>query len=160
MAIGCFLAVGLSMFGQTNKKIGYANLSELRAEMPAFDSATVALEKLKQPVEEELLRTHNLLDQIAKQLDHEEDPEDRQKLREEHQVVTSIYAEQKEQAEETIRRIRDSLFVNIDTKINAAIDKLKRTQGFDYIYDSSKSNLPGMLGAEDVTAVLREYLAL
>lgn len=154
------MLIGLVSVAQTNKKIGYANMSELKALLPSYDSLNQVYHGFSRDYEQELMELSDLVSDKSAQIDKEEDAFTRKKLQAEHQDLLSILTERQKIAEQELGQKRKELFGVMDRRLTEACNRIKSRQGYDHIYDSSTSSIPVFLGATDLTQLLKTELGL
>ncbi len=143
LLIASALFVGATSFTQAQSKVAHINTTELVQEMPEMKSAQTELQKLAKTYETEIQGMTKELQDKAKQYD-EEAPTQTQEANEkrvvEIQGMEQSIRQYQQQAQQDIAKKEADLLRPILEKAKAAIEKVSRAQGYDYVLDASQGS--------------------
>ena len=135
------LCVSISFAVNSQSKIAHINSTELVSSMPEMNEAKVELEKLAKTYENDIQTMAAELQSKVKQYDTEAsaqtDEENARRLQEVQGMEQSIRQYQN-QAQQELQKKEFDLLKPITEKAQAAIVKVAKAQGFDYVLDSTQ----------------------
>ncbi len=143
------LFVGVTGTTTAQSKIAHINTTELVESMPEMKAAQAELDKLSKTYEAELttmateLRTK--MEQYQREAETKTDEENATRGQEVQQMEQSIRQYQG-QAQKDLQKKEADLLKPIFDKAKAAIDKVAKAQGFQYVLDSTQGG--GVLVAD------------
>lgn len=135
------LVIGTMSFAQAQSKVAHINTSELIQAMPEMKAAQAQLEKLGKTYETEIQSMTTELQNKMKQYDAEastKTDEENQKRLQEVQGMEQNIRQYQGQASQDMQDKNIELLKPITQKAKAAILKVARAQGFDYVLDSTQ----------------------
>ena len=139
LAATFFVATSFTLQAQT--KVAHINTQELVEAMPEMQSAKSELEKLAKTYETDIQAMATELQNKIKQYDGESatktDEENGKRLQEVQGMEQSIRQYQS-QAQQELQKKEFDLLKPITEKAQAAIIKVAKAQGFDYVLDSTQ----------------------
>jgi len=135
------LCVSISFAVNSQSKIAHINSTELVSSMPEMNEAKTELEKLAKTYENDIQTMAAELQSKVKQYDTEAsaqtDEENARRLQEVQGMEQSIRQYQN-QAQQELQKKEFDLLKPITEKAQAAIVKVAKAQGFDYVLDSTQ----------------------
>jgi len=135
------LCVTISFAVNSQSKVAYINSTELVSSMPEMNEAKAELEKLAKTYENDIQTMAAELQSKVKQYDTEAstqtDEENGRRLQEVQGMEQSIRQYQG-QAQQELQKKEFDLLKPITEKAQAAIIKVAKAQGFDYVLDSTQ----------------------
>ena len=141
VAIVLFLGATSLSYGQS--KIAHINTADLVQAMPSMKQAQSQLEKLQKTYDTELRAMAKELDALSKQYAAEAETkseEENRKRVEEVQTMQNNIAKYQQQALKDLQTKERDIFQPILDRAKAAIQKVARNQGFQYVLDSSEGS--------------------
>ena len=133
--------VTISFAVNSQSKIAHINSTELVSSMPEMNEAKTELEKLAKTYENDIQTMAAELQSKVKQYDTEAsaqtDEENARRLQEVQGMEQSIRQYQN-QAQQELQKKEFDLLKPITEKAQAAIVKVAKAQGFDYVLDSTQ----------------------
>ena len=161
LLIASALFVGATSFTQAQSKVAHINTTELVQEMPEMKSAQTELQKLAKTYETEIQGMTKELQDKAKQYD-EEAPTQTQEANEkrvlEIQGMEQSIRQYQQQAQQDIAKKEADLLRPILEKAKAAIEKVSRAQGYDYVLDASQGGGLIVSDGKDLKADVKKEL--
>ncbi len=145
-------------------KFGHVNSQQLLQEMPEFETALQAMEKLQtdgnerlQMMQTELQNQMNAYQAVAETLTPEQRATKEGELQTLNQKIQEYYASTQQQMQQK----QQELTQPIVQKAIQAIEAVGKENGFLYIFDTAKSDIVH-IGAEsvDVTPLVRKKLGI
>jgi len=127
-------------FTQAQSKVAHINTQDLIAAMPAMKAAQAELETLSKTYQTDLQTMGTEFQNKIKQYDAEaatKTQEENLKRQEEVQTMEQNIRQFQGQAQQDLQKKQEELLKPITEKAKAAILKVGRAQGFDYVLDSS-----------------------
>ena len=135
------LCVTISFTVNSQSKVAHINSTELVSSMPEMNEAKAELEKLAKTYENDIQTMAAELQSKVKQYDTEAstqtDEENGRRLQEVQGMEQSIRQYQS-QAQQELQKKEFDLLKPITEKAQAAIIKVAKAQGFDYVLDSTQ----------------------
>ena len=135
------LCVTISFAVNSQSKVAHINSTELVSSMPEMNEAKAELEKLAKTYENDIQTMAAELQSKVKQYDTEAstqtDEENGTRLQEVQGMEQSIRQYQG-QAQQELQKKEFDLLKPITEKAQAAIIKVAKAQGFDYVLDSTQ----------------------
>jgi outer membrane protein len=135
------LCVTISFAVNSQSKVAHINSTELVSSMPEMNEAKAELEKLAKTYENDIQTMAAELQSKVKQYDTEAstqtDEENGRRLQEVQGMEQSIRQYQN-QAQQELQKKEFDLLKPITEKAQAAIIKVAKAQGFDYVLDSTQ----------------------
>lgn len=135
------LCVSISFAVNSQSKVAHINSTELVSSMPEMNEAKTELEKLAKTYENDIQTMAAELQSKVKQYDTEAsaqtDEENARRLQEVQGMEQSIRQYQS-QAQQELQKKEFDLLKPITEKAQAAIVKVAKAQGFDYVLDSTQ----------------------
>ena len=135
------LCVSISFAVNSQSKVAHINSTELVSSMPEMNEAKTELEKLAKTYENDIQTMAAELQSKVKQYDTEAsaqtDEENARRLQEVQGMEQSIRQYQN-QAQQELQKKEFDLLKPITEKAQAAIVKVAKAQGFDYVLDSTQ----------------------
>ena len=149
-----------SIYCQTNKKIGYANIQAVRHSLPQYDSLLIEYDNYSSSFEKELSSLTQLMNSKSEQIDTVSASDKKRQLQSEHQELTALLADYNNAVKCEIALKKEMLFAEIELRIEEATEVIKLRHAYDLIYDSSITKIPPILDATDITDQLKKELGL
>ncbi|WP_248724223.1 OmpH family outer membrane protein [Seonamhaeicola sp. ML3] len=135
------VCIGSISFSQAQSKVAHINTQELIAAMPEMKAAQKEIQALQKTYETDYQASVTEFQNKAKQYDAESatktDEENAKRVQEIQGMQQNIQQFQADAAQ-NIRKKEIDLLQPITEKAKAAILKVGRAQGFDYVLDSSQ----------------------
>ena len=161
LLIASALFVGAVSFTQAQSKVAHINTTELVQEMPEMKNAQTELQKLAKTYETEIQGMTKELQDKAKQYD-EEAPTQTQEANEkrvvEIQGMEQSIRQYQQQAQQDIAKKEADLLRPILEKAKAAIEKVSRAKGYDYVLDASQGSGLIVSDGQDLKADVKKEL--
>ncbi len=134
------LFIGSISFINAQSKVAHINTQELIASMPEYKVAQAEIEKFGKSLQTDLENMTKEVQNKATQYDSEastKTDEENAKRFEEMQTLRQNISSFRIDAQEKMRKKNADLGAPINEKAIAAIQKVARSQGFQYVMDSS-----------------------
>ena len=161
LLVASALFVGAVSFTQAQSKVAHINTTELVQEMPEMKNAQTELKKLAKTYETEIQGMTKELQDKAKQYD-EEAPTQTQEANEkrvvEIQGMEQSIRQYQQQAQQDIAKKEADLLRPILEKAKAAIEKVSRAKGYDYVLDASQGSGLIVSDGQDLKADVKKEL--
>lgn len=135
------LCIGTVSFTQAQSKVAHINTDELISAMPEMKAAQAELETLSKTYQTELQNLGTELQNKSKQYNAEaptKTQEENAKREQELMTMEQNARQFQNQAQLDIQEKQQTLFKPITEKARAAILKVARAQGFDYVVDTAQ----------------------
>ncbi|NRA91302.1 MAG: OmpH family outer membrane protein [Psychroserpens sp.] len=161
LLFACLLFVGMTSISTAQTKIAHINTTELVEAMPEMKSAQAEIEKLSKTYEAEIKTMmtdlQNKVKQYQAEMDTKTEEENATRAQEVQQIEQSIRQYQGS-AQQALQKKEADLLKPIFDKAKAAIDKVAKAQGFQYVLDSTQGG--GVLVADgtDLLAAVKAEL--
>lgn len=133
------LFVGATSFSVAQSKVAHINTNDLIAAMPEMKAAQAELEKLQKTYEAEIKSMATELDVKIKRYQAEVDTktdEENQTRAQEVQSIQESIRQYQGQAQQDLQTKETGLMKPIFERAKAAIDKVAKAQGFEYVLNS------------------------
>ncbi|WMI69430.1 OmpH family outer membrane protein [Mangrovimonas sp. YM274] len=143
------LFVGATSFTVAQSKVAHINTTELVEAMPEMKTAQSEIEKLTKTYEAQIKEMANELQNKMKQYQAEVDTktdEENAKRAQEVQTMEQSIRQYQAQAQQDLQKKEAELLKPIFDKAKAAIQKVAKAQGFNYVLDSTQGG--GVLVAD------------
>ncbi|QDO92920.1 OmpH family outer membrane protein [Formosa sediminum] len=161
LLIATALFIGASSFVQAQSKVAHINTQELVSSMPEMKTAQAQMEKLGKTYETDIKTMATELDNKVKQYDSESSTktqEENAKRVQEVQTMEQNIRQYQAQAQKDMQQKEIDLLRPITEKAKAAILKVARAQGFDYVLDASQNGGVIMADGKDLLADVKKEL--
>lgn len=138
------LCIGTVSFSQAQSKVAHINTQELITAMPEMKSAQTQLETLGKTYQTDIQNMATEFQNKVKQYDAEassKTQEENTKRAQEVQTMEQNIRQFQGQAQQDLQTKEMELLKPITEKAKAAILKVSRAQGFDYVLDSAQGVL-------------------
>lgn len=159
--IAALLFFGAISFASAQSKVAHINTQELVAAMPEMKSAQGQMDQLAKTYEAEIKELATALQKKMEQYDAEAasqtDQENAKRLQEVQGMEQNIRQYQAN-AQKDLQQKELDLLKPITEKAKAAILKVARAQGFDYVLDSSQGSGVIMADGKDLMADVKKEL--
>lgn len=133
------LCIGTVSFTQAQSKIAHINMNELISAMPEMKAAQTELEALQKTYTTDLQNMGTELQKKSEQYNAEaatKTPEENNKRGEELQTMEQNAMQFRAKAQQDIQEKQEALIKPISDKARAAVLKIGKAQGFEYVLDS------------------------
>ena len=143
------LFIGATSFTNAQSKVAHINVGELVTSMPEMKTAQAEMEQMGKTFETDIQEMMNEYKTKAKQYEAEaatKTNEDNQKRGEELAGMQQNIRQFQANAQQQLQQKELDLLEPITKKAKAAILKVAKAQGFDYVLDSSQGS--GVIMAE------------
>jgi len=155
------LFLGATSFTNAQSKVAHINTQDLVASMPAMKAAQSQMEQLAKTYEAEIKELATALQTKMKQYDSEAatktDEENTKRVQEVQEMEQNIRQYQAN-AQKDMGQKEIDLLKPITEEAKAAILKVARAQGFDYVLDSSQGGGVIMADGKDLLADVKKQL--
>lgn len=135
------LFIGATSFTQAQSKVAHINTQELIKAMPEMNTAQAEMDKLGKTYEADIQSMVTEYQNKMKQYEAEaatKTDEENQKRSMEIQTMQQNIQQYQGQAQQEMQKKEIDLLKPITEKAKAAILKVARAQGFDYVLDSTQ----------------------
>ncbi|WCO02070.1 OmpH family outer membrane protein [Psychroserpens ponticola] len=149
LLFACLLFVGATSFSTAQSKIAHINTTQLVEAMPEMKTAQAEIERLTKTYEAEIKTMATELQNKVKQYQAEVDTkteEENLSRSQEVQTMEQSIRQYQGQAQQDLQKKEADLLKPIFEKAKAAIDKVAKAQGFQYVLDSTQGS--GVLVAD------------
>lgn len=157
------LSLGVLGFAQAQSKVAHINSTDLIQAMPEMKSAQAQMEKLGKTYEADIKSMATELDNKIKQYDAEaatQTNEENAKRAQELQTIENNIRQYQAQAQRDLQQKELDLLQPITEKAKAAILKVAKAQGFQYVLDSSQGNGVIMAEGTDLLDAVKKELGI
>ena len=161
--VAAVLFIGTSTMTAQDAKVAHINTQELVQAMPEMKAAQSQLEKLQQTYDTEIKAMLKEWDTKVKQYDAEADnktEEENRKRIEEVQGMQKNSNDYRQQAVQDLQKKEIDLFRPILEKARAAIQKVARAKGYQYVLDASEGNGVILADGTDLLADVKTELGI
>jgi outer membrane protein len=134
------LFIGATSFTAAQSKVAHINTQELIKAMPEYKAAQVEIEKLGKTYEATIQESLKELDAKLKQYNAEakgQTQEENQRRMEEVEGIKQSLGQYQQEAQKDIQQKEFEFLKPITEKAKAAIDKVAKAQGFEYVLEES-----------------------
>lgn len=155
------LLVGAISFTNAQSKVAHINTQELVASMPEMKDAQSQMDQLGKTYEAEIKELATALQNKMKQYDAEaasQTDEENAKRVQEVQGMENNIRQYQANAQKDMQQKELDLLKPITEKAKAAILKVARAQGFEYVLDSSQGGGVIMADGKDLLADVKTEL--
>ena len=161
LLLAAILFVGATSLVEAQSKVAHINTKELIEAMPEMKSARAEIEKLSKTYEADIQNSVTELQNKVKQYDAEAaaqtDEENNKRMQEVQEMEQSIRQFQAT-AQQDIQKKEFDLLKPITEKAKAAILKVARAQGFEYVLDSTVGGGVLVSDGKDLMADVKKEL--
>lgn len=155
------LFVGMTGFSVAQSKVAHINTTELVEAMPEMKSAQAEIQKLQKTYEAEIktmaTELQNKMKQYQAEVDTKTDEENAKRAQEVETMNQSI-SQYQNQARQDLAKKEGELLKPIFEKAKAAIQKVARSQGFQYVLDSTQGGGVIVADGKDLLADVKREL--
>lgn len=140
LLFAAILFLGLTSFMQAQSKVAHINTQDLIQAMPEYKTAQSEIEKLGKTYEAEIKELATTLQNKMKQYDSEassQTDEENSKRVQEVQGLEQNIRQYQSTAQQDLQKKEFELIKPITEKAKAAIDKVAKAQGFNYVLDAA-----------------------
>ncbi|OIQ28835.1 MAG: hypothetical protein BM564_08725 [Bacteroidetes bacterium MedPE-SWsnd-G2] len=163
LLFAAILFLGATQFTTAQTKVAHINTQELIESMPEMKSAQAEIEKLAKTYEAEIQAAATELQNKMKQYDAEAgtktDEENATRVQEVQGMEASIRQFQG-QAQQDLEKKRFDLLKPITEKAKAAIDKVAKAQGIQYVLDATQGGGVIVADGTDLMAAVKQELGI
>ena len=152
---------GAFSFTSAQSKIAHINVQQLLGEMPEMKAAQAQLKKLEETYKADLQSSFQEFQNKAKQYESEaasKTPEENEKRAIELQNFEKNLGEARQTASQELQKKQAELYQPILEKANTAIQKVARTQGYQYVVDASPGAGVILAEGKDLLADVKKEL--
>lgn len=163
LLFAAILFIGATSFSDAQSKIAHINTNDLIAAMPEMKSAQAELDKLQKTYETEIRSMATELDTKIKQYQAEVDTkteEENQTRAQEVQSIQESIRQYQGQAQQDLQTKEAGLMKPIFEKAKAAIDKVAKAQGFEYVLNSVEGSGVLVAKGKDLLPDVKKELGL
>lgn len=161
LLFAAILFLGATSFSMAQSKIAHINTNELIEAMPAMKTARTELEKLGKTYEAEIqtmaTEYQNKMKQYQAEVETKTD-EENAKRAEEVQTIEQSIRQYQQNAQQDIQKKETDLMKPIFEKAKAAIQKVAKAQGFQYVLDSTQGSGVLLADGKDLMADVKKEL--
>jgi predicted RND superfamily exporter protein len=147
-------------YAQSNLKIGYANFAELKVQLPSYDSLQLIVQEHETDYEAELVEMALIVKNKSEEIDRAKDRDHLEMLKAEHQALTAMLKEYTQLADQELSFIKITVLKPLSDSLELAKNRIIIRHKLDYFYDSSKTVVPALVKATDMTSELKSELGL
>lgn len=155
------LFIGATSFTMAQTKIAHINTNELIEAMPEMKTAKTELEKLGKTYEaaiQDMAKDYqNKMKQYQAEAETKTD-EENAKRAEEVQTIEQSIRQYQSTAQQDIQKKETELMKPIFDKAKAAIQKIGKAQGFQYVLDSTQGSGVLLADGKDLMADVKKEL--
>ncbi|WP_425077617.1 OmpH family outer membrane protein [Psychroserpens sp. S379A] len=155
------LFVGATSFSAAQTKIAHINTTQLVEAMPEMKAAQAEIEKLSKTYEAEIKTMMTELQNKVKQYQAEVETkteEENTARAQEVQTMEQSIRQYQGQAQQDLQKKEADLLKPIFEKAKAAIDKVAKAQGFQYVLDSTQGGGVLVADGKDLLADVKTEL--
>lgn len=161
LVLAIALLVGSTSFMNAQSKVAHINTQELIAAMPDYKAAQAEMEKLGKTYDVQLQDMGKEYEKKVKQYDAEastKTQEENQKRVQEVAAMENNIRQFQAQAQQEMQKKEIDLLRPITEKAKAAIQKVARAQGFQYVLDSTQGQGVILADGKDLMADVKKEL--
>ena len=161
LVLAIALVIGSTSFMNAQSKVAHINTQELVQSMPATKAAQAEIEKLSKTYQAELQTMRTELDNKIKQYDAEaktQTEETNARRYQEVQGMTQSIQQYGGQAQQIMQKKEFDLLKPITERAKAAIQKVARAKGFQYVLDSTQGQGVILADGTDLMADVKKEL--
>lgn len=155
------LLFGATSFSNAQSKIAHINTQELIEAMPEMKTAEAEIQKLGKTYENDIQASLTELQNKAKQYQAEAEAQtqaENEKRAQEIDGMRQSIAQFQQQAQQDIEKKKFDLLKPITERAKAAIQKVARAQGFEYVLDSTVGGGVILADGKDLMADVKKEL--
>ncbi|RKE91880.1 OmpH family outer membrane protein [Ichthyenterobacterium magnum] len=155
------LFIGATSFSVAQSKIAHINTTQLVEAMPEMKAAKAEIEKLTKTYEADIKTMATELQNKVKQYQAEVDTkteEENAARGQEVQTMEQSIRQYQGQAQQDLQKKEADLLKPIFEKAKAAIDKVSKAQGFQYVLDSTQGGGVLVADGKDLLADVKKEL--
>ncbi|MCV6631759.1 MAG: OmpH family outer membrane protein [Flavobacteriaceae bacterium] len=160
--VAILLFVGATTITTAQSKVAHVNVKEIIEKMPALQQARLDLQKLEKTYSADIESSAKELQEKTLQYRNEaksKTDEENERRALELQNLQNNIRQAQQSAYQELQKKQAELFKPHEEKIKAAIDKVSKSKGFNYVLDSS----PGIgillvANGTDLTAEIKKEL--
>jgi outer membrane protein len=157
------LILGATSFTYAQSKVAHINTADLVQAMPSMKQAQSQLEKIQKTYDTELRAMAKELDaksrQYAAEAESKTEEQNRKRVEEVQTMQNNIAAYQQQALKDLQQKERD-IFEPILNRAKAAIQKVARNKGFEYVLDSSEGSNVILAEGFDLLADVKKELGI
>ncbi|WP_044400009.1 OmpH family outer membrane protein [Lacinutrix sp. Hel_I_90] len=161
--IAATLFIGATSFVSAQSKVAHINTSELIKAMPQMKTAQADMEKVGKTYEADIAAMRSELQTKMKQYEAEastKTQEENEKRYEEVQADQLAIQQYGTNAQQQLQKKEFDLLKPITEKAKAAIVKVAKAQGFNYVLDSAQGGGVIMAEGKDLMADVKKELGM
>lgn len=161
LVLAAALLIGSTSIMNAQSKIAHINTQELVTSMPETKAAQAELDKLRKTYQADLQTMQTELENKIKQYDAEaasQTDEENAKRVQEVQGMQQSIQQYGGQAQQDMQKKELDLLKPITEKAKAAIQKVARAQGFQYVLDSTQGQGVILADGKDLMTDVRKEL--
>jgi outer membrane protein len=163
LLFAAILFIGATSFSNAQSKIAHINTNLLIEAMPEMKTAKAEIEKLTKTYEAEIRTMATELDKKVKQYQAEVDTKTEEENAGRAQEVQSMEQSIRQyqgQAQQDLQTKEADLLKPIFDKAKAAINKVSKAQGFDYVLNSVEGSGVLVASGKDLLADVKKELGI
>lgn len=161
LLFAAILFVGTTSLATAQSKVAHINTTDLVQAMPEMKSAQAEIEKLSKTYDAEyktmVTELQNKVTQYRAEVETKTEEENNKRAQEVQQIEQSIRQYQA-QAQEDLSKKEAALLKPIFEKAKAAIDKVAKARGFEYVLDSTQGGGVLVAAGADLMADVKKEL--
>ncbi len=161
LLFAAILFVGTTNLATAQSKIAHVNTTELVQAMPEMKTAQAEIEKLTKTYEVDIktmaTELQTKIKQYQSEVDTKTEEENTGRAQEVQQMEQSIRQFQ-QQAQQDLAKKEEALLKPIFEKAKAAIQKVSKAQGFQYVLDSTQGGGVLVADGKDLMADVKKEL--
>lgn len=161
LLIAATLFFGATAFMSAQSKVAHINTQELIEAMPEMKAAQAELEKLAKTYENEIRGMATELENKAKQYDAEKTTKTQEENTTRMQEVATMEQSIRQyqvNAQQDLAKKEQEMLKPILEKAKAAVIKVAKAQGFDYVLDSTAGQGVILADGTDLLAAVKQEL--
>lgn len=161
LLFAAILCIGATSFTMAQSKIAHINTNELIEAMPEMKTAKAELDKLSKTYETEIQKMateyQNKIKQYSAEVDTKTE-EENAKRQEEVGTIEQSIRQYQANAQEDMQKKQADMMKPLFDKAKAAIQKVGRAQGFQYVLDSTQGSGVLLADGKDLMADVKKEL--
>jgi len=161
LVIAVVLAIGSGGFASAQSKVAHIDVQQLVQDMPEMKAAQAELQKLQGTYKTDIDASYQALQSKMKTYQTEaatQTQEENQKRAQEVEGMQQNIMQAQQQAQQELSQKEMELLKPILEKANAAILKVGKAQGFDYVLDASSGSGVILADGKDLLAEVKKEL--
>jgi outer membrane protein len=161
VVFAALLLMGASSISNAQGKIAHINTQELIEAMPEMKTAEAEIQKLGKTYENDISASLTELQNKAKQYQAEAEGQtqaENEKRAQEIDGMRQSISQFQQQAQQDIEKKKFDLLKPITERAKAAIQKVARAQGFEYVLDSTVGGGVILADGKDLMADVKKEL--